>query len=362
MSPAAGFDWEFHAQRANWMSTSAVQHVPRFSGRTENSRGRRSVSVLVMEQRKLVGLEGMVDWLPRSGQPLTIRLLSATCIMGVAVILELAFAQFFGLPGLSILLFAVFACTVLFDHGTGYYASALAIIAAYFNLRLLEYLVPTLLGEIIFALVCAAAALFGEALRAALERALAAERTTRILLGELQHRTQNTLSIIVALLETQARSTTSSEAKEALKVAANRVRIQSEAHRHLRVKSTDKIDAHEYLTEVCRLLEQSLRGGRSIIVNCEAQHTFIDPQKALAVGLIANELITNSIKYAYKEDEEGTIAVKLDRDENDLVRLRVQDDGAGCPDTAPSGTGTQLISALVKEHNGTYRRSNRENG
>jgi two-component system, sensor histidine kinase PdtaS len=319
-------------------------------------------SGLIMEQRKLVGLEGVVDWLPRSGQPLVIRLASATCIMAVAVVLEWGLALYLGLPGLSLLLFAVFVCAVVFDHGTGYYASAIAIIAAYFQLHALEYRVPTLLGEITFALLCAAAALFGEALRSAMERALAGERTTRTLLAELQHRTQNTLSIIVALLETQIRSTSNPEAKEALKLAANRVRIQSEAHRHLSFKSKDKIDAQEYLTQVCRLMEQSLRGGRSLKVECEAEHTLIDPQKALTLGLIANELITNSIKYAYKEHEEGTIAVKLDRDENGLVRLRVQDDGAGCPENAPSGTGTQLISALVKEHKGTYKRSNREKG
>ncbi len=89
---------------------------------------------------------------------------------------------------------------------------------------------------------------------------------------------------------------------------------------------------------------------------------FIDSQKALALGLIANELITNSVKYAHKEHEEGTIAVNLDHDENGLVRLRVQDDGAGCPDNASSGTGTQLISALVKEHHGSYMRRNLEKG
>jgi two-component system, sensor histidine kinase PdtaS len=327
----------------------------------ENSRGRGGVG-LTMEQRKLIGLEGVVDWLPASGQPHFVRVLSATCIMAAAVVLQMAFAVFLGLPGLSILLFAVFACAVLFDHGTGYYASALALIASYFELWLLEYQFPTLFGEIIFALLCAAAALFGEALRGALERALASDRTTRILLRELQHRTQNTLSIIVALLELQVRSTNSPEAKEALKAAANRVRVQSEAHRHLTFKNTDKIDVHEYLTEVCRLLEQSLQGARSVQVKCNAQHALIDPQKALTIGLIANELITNSVKYAYKEDAGGTIAVKLDRDEAGLVRLRVEDDGAGCPDTAPPGTGTQLISALVKEHKGTYKRTNREKG
>jgi two-component sensor histidine kinase len=128
------------------------------------------------------------------------------------------------------------------------------------------------------------------------------------------------------------------------------------------LKSPDKIDAHEYLTEVCRLLEQSFEGARPLKIKCDAQHTLIDPQKALALGLIANEVITNSVKYAYKEDAEGTIAVRLDRDEAGVLRLSVADDGAGCPDTAPSGTGTQLISALVKEHQGAYKRSNREKG
>src|SRR5690348_5328463 len=99
-----------------------------------------------MEQRKLMGLEGMVDWLPASGQPHFIRLLSATCIMGAALVLQVGFAAFLGLPGLSILLFAVFACAVLFDHGTGYYASALALIGAYFDLRLVQSPVPTLVG------------------------------------------------------------------------------------------------------------------------------------------------------------------------------------------------------------------------
>ncbi len=165
----------------------------------------------------------------------------------------------------------------------------------------------------------------------------------------------------LALLELQARSTTSAEAKDALKVAANRIRIQSEAHRHLSFKN-NKIDAHDYLTEVCRLLEESLHGARSLKIICDVQHTFIDPQKALALGLIANELLTNSLKYAYKENEEGTVTVKLDRDEKGLVRLRVQDNGTGCPENVPSGTGTQLISALVKEHKGTYKRTNRERG
>lgn len=92
------------------------------------------------------------------------------------------------------------------------------------------------------------------------------------------------------------------------------------------------------------------------------QRTGIHPQKALALGLITNELVTYSIKYAFDENDVGTIFIGLDRDENGLVRLRVRDDGCGCAEGTRPGTGTELVSALVKQHNGTYTRVNGERG
>jgi two-component sensor histidine kinase len=315
-----------------------------------------------MNEREVIRIGRVIGWLPRAGQPAWLRLAFATGIMGAAFLLELAFAYVLGLPGLSILLFAVFICAVVFDHGTGFYAGALAIAAAYHTLASLQYWAPSLPGTIIFALVCVAVALFGEGLRKALERAIAAERTTNLLLRELQHRTHNTLSIIVALLELQARWATNSEAKEALKAAANRVQIQSEAHRHLHLQHVDKVNAAEYLGEVCRLLERTLQGARPITIDCKIESIIIDAQKALALGLITNELVTNSIKYAFRGKQPGRISVTLFRNQEGVVQLSVFDDGAGCPDDAVAGTGTQLIAALIKEHKGTYSRNNRERG
>jgi two-component sensor histidine kinase len=300
-------------------------------------------------------------WLPATGQPFAVRFASATALTGAAFALELGFAKFLGLPGLFILLSAVFLCAVLFDHGTGLYSGALAIVAGYYTLVTIHHLMLGLSGAVIFALVCALVAVCGEALRKALERAVAAERRANILLRELQHRTQNTLAIIVGLLELQARSSSHKEANDALKAAANRVRIQAEAHRHLDLKQLDKVDAGEYLIGICGLLERSLHDARPIKLDVHMQHILVDPQKALALGLITNELVTNSIKYAFRSDEAGTVSVKLDRNETGLVRLRVRDDGAGCPEKA-TGMGTTLIAALVKEHNGTYQRANLNKG
>jgi two-component sensor histidine kinase len=310
-----------------------------------------------MKRRELTdGLERIIYWLPQADQPLAARFFGATAIMAVAIGLELGFGKFLGLPGLTILLFAVFLVAVVFDHGTGFYASALAIVSGYYTFGLFGYPAPTLAGTMTFSVVCAAAALFGEALRSALERSEARERASDIFLRELEHRVQNTLSMIVALLELQARSADGSEAKEALKSAANRVRIQAEAHRHLHLKEVDKVDANEYLGEICRLLEHSLQGARPITIGCDIERILIEPQKALALGLITNELVTNAVKYAFGDADKGTITVELHSDERGFVRLRVRDDGRGCPDDAPSGLGTRLLTALVKEHHGTYER------
>jgi two-component sensor histidine kinase len=306
-------------------------------------------------------MERVLVWLPSSGQPLTMRFAGATAIMLVVIVGQIVLERATGLPGLSLLLTGVFITAISYDHGTGFYAGVLAIIAGYLAVSQLAF-TPTPSGMAVFALLCFAVAIFGEALRKALQRSILSARTSEMLLEELQHRTKNTLGIIDALLTLQAQASKSAEAKQALLEAAARVRIQAEAHRHLTLKGVSGVDAQEYLAQICKLLETTVAGVRPIAIECSAEQTAIDPQKALALGLIANELITNAVKYAFKPGESGTVSVRLDRDENGLLRLHVSDDGSGCPDDALPGLGTRLISRLVKEHKGSYTRVPREKG
>jgi len=307
------------------------------------------------------GMERALAWMPAASQPLALRFGGATAIMLVLVAAQVILERATGLPGLSLLLTGVFVTAVSYDHGTGFYAGVLAIIAGYFSLSHFTA-TPTASGMIAFALLCFGVAVFGEALRKALERSLLSARTSAVLLEELQHRTQNTLGIIDALLTLQAQASKNEEVRRALLEAATRVRIQSEAHRHLTMQEVGRVDAQEYLAQICKLLETTLAGVRPISIECSAEQTMIDSQKALALGLIANELITNAVKYAFKPGESGSVWVRLDRDENGLLRLRISDDGSGCPDDGLPGLGTRLITRLVKEHNGSYSRINRDKG
>jgi two-component sensor histidine kinase len=306
-------------------------------------------------------MERVLAWLPAPGQPLAVRFAGATVVMLVIVLGQIILERATGLPGLSLLLTGVFITAVSYDHGTGFYAGVIAIVAGYFSVAHLPF-APTAAGMAVFALLCFGVAIFGEALRKALQRSTLAGRTSEMLLEELQHRTKNTLGIIDALLTLQAQASKSEEVRQALFEAATRVRIQAEAHRHLTMREAGRVDAQEYLSQICKLLETTLSGVRPIVIECHAERTTIDAQKALALGLIANELITNAVKYAFRPGESGAVSVFLDRDESGLLRLRVSDDGGGCPEDAVPGLGTRLISRLVKEHKGSYTRVNREKG
>lgn len=303
----------------------------------------------------------MLDWLPPPGQPLAVRFAGASVIMLVVLTGQLILERTTGLPGLSLLLAGVFITAVSYDHGTGVYAGAIAIIAGYFSVAHLPF-APTAAGMVIFAVLCFGMAIFGEELRKALQISKFSARTNEVLLQEVQHRTKNTLAIIDALLTLQAQANSSGEVREALLQAAVRVRIQAEAHQHLTMTEVGRVDAQEYLAGICELLERTLAGVRPIAIECDAEQTMIDPQKALALGLIANELITNAVKYAFKPGQAGMVMVLLDRNENGLLRLRVSDNGSGCPEDSTPGFGTRLISRLVKEHKGSYERVNRERG
>jgi two-component sensor histidine kinase len=160
----------------------------------------------------------------------------------------------------------------------------------------------------------------------------------------------------------QAATAANPEVREALKTSAGRVRLQSDAHRHLTLRNSSKIDAKEYLMEVCGLLQQTLQGIRPVEISCRAQSVLVDPQKALAIGLITNELVTNAVKYAFEGSAKGKIAVELEREASGRLRLSVSDDGAGCPETLEPGMGTNLVDALAKEYRGTFERVNRMRG
>ena len=267
------------------------------------------------------------------------------------------------LPGFFILLVGIFVVSVAFDRASGYYATALAAISAAFVLPRLYPQSPVAIGLVVFALVGIALSIVSESLRGALERAVKAEREKDMLFSELSHRMQNNLAIASSLLQMQSRAHRNPEVAAAL--GQCRPPAQYSGRRPAAFAAQGQRRWWRCATisaSVCEHLMRSVEAARTIEFDFDLEPVTVSADKALVLGLITNELVTNAIKYAFADDQKGTITVSLWRGETGMVELVVADDGKGCPDDAADGFGTKLIEGLVAQHGGRRRRQNMNPG
>jgi two-component system, sensor histidine kinase PdtaS len=301
-------------------------------------------------------MEELLLRLPKRPQPFLIRFAVTTAVMAVCIGVQLAIARLSGLPGLFILLVGIFAVSTVFDRASGFYATAIGTISAFLIIRHLFPQVPGVPVLVILFCVGIALSVFSEALRLAMERAIAAERETDILFRELAHRMHNNMALAISLLDMQGRAHDNPEVRAALSNAVDRLSILAEGQKQLRPQGAGLVEMQSYLGRICAHLSRSIGAGRAIDFDLAIEPVTVSAEKALVIGLIANELVTNAIKYAFPGDRSGTIAVSFAKDSEkdsagELV-LTVADDGAGCPDDAAEGFGTRLIQGLLVQHGG----------
>lgn len=171
------------------------------------------------------------------------------------------------------------------------------------------------------------------------------------LLKEVNHRVQNSIALVAAFLRLQARSA-SPETKLSLSEADQRLMAVSLAHRRLyQDDSVETLDLARYLTELIEELTLSMGNGWQNAVSLDLAPILTDTRQAVTVGLIANELITNAVKYAYG-GEVGPILIKLEQHRSTL-RLIISDKGAGFGShIAGTGFGSRMMTILVQQANG----------
>ena len=177
------------------------------------------------------------------------------------------------------------------------------------------------------------------------------------MLYELNHRIRNNLAMVASVLELQRRAQKDQGAKDAFASAAGRVHVIANAHNHLMPKDGQSlIDMREYLTVCCQNLGDALRDVRPIAVTVNAEQILLRDDKAVSVGLIVNELVTNAFKYAFPEDRGGTVNVVLRHESDHTLKLVVEDDGEGCPEDAREGLGSRIVRLLAQQLGSTIRR------
>ena len=137
-----------------------------------------------------------------------------------------------------------------------------------------------------------------ERVRLEREHAIAGERIG-MLLQELTHRVKNSLQIIAAMVSIEARSHKSGEGKAALERVSHRINALGQLYSKLSKGNTvEAVDAATYLDELCRDLIESLHeeGGTFVELKTDIESEFLPTDRAVPIGLIVNELVTNAVK------------------------------------------------------------------
>lgn len=196
-----------------------------------------------------------------------------------------------------------------------------------------------------------------EELRAANCQLAAASSDRETLLREAVHRSRNDLQRLSASLHLQIATTADATAQAALREAVMRVEALARVNGRLEGywhTAGDAVDSQAFIEGLAADLRLAIINLRPITLIVEAESHPLTATRAIAVGLILNELVTNSLKYAFPGDQAGRIFIRF-RQETDVFALSVEDDGIGIAEgAAPQGTGLgrRLVRALAAQLGG----------
>ncbi len=176
-----------------------------------------------------------------------------------------------------------------------------------------------------------------------------------ILLKEVHHRVKNNMQVISSLLNLQSASLKNERTLSMFRESQNRVKSMALVHEIL-YQSQDiaSVNFSLYVKQMSASLQKSFGArARDITVKVKVPNIVLDIDEAIPCGLIVNELISNSIKYAFPKRSDGLIAVELKRKKNSLV-LTVRDNGVGLPAKAErsQSLGLTLVRALSEQLKG----------
>ncbi|MFB9841464.1 histidine kinase dimerization/phosphoacceptor domain -containing protein [Mucilaginibacter ginsenosidivorans] len=178
-----------------------------------------------------------------------------------------------------------------------------------------------------------------------------------ILMREIHHRVKNNLQVISGLLELQSKAVADEAAKDALMEGRNRVRSIALIHQNLyQVENLSSIELRQFVSDLCRQVESVYKKQAVIGLNIEVPVLYLDIDSAVPLGLIMNELLTNSFKYAFNDGAPGRIDIEISIVSEGRYELTYSDNGPGLPkdfDLAHATTmGMQLIYDLSRQIGG----------
>lgn len=180
-----------------------------------------------------------------------------------------------------------------------------------------------------------------------------------LLLKEIHHRVKNNLEVVSSLLSLQSAQIDDPNVQDAIK--ASRTRVQSMGLLHQKLyqgKNLAAIDMKEYFVNLGESILDSFGAEGQVQIKCAMQHLELDIDTAVPLGLIVNELLTNSLKYAFPDGRPGEIRIAMSEEQQNELALVIEDNGVGLPGdgrTVGTGFGSQLVQLLTQQLEGDLK-------
>ena len=179
------------------------------------------------------------------------------------------------------------------------------------------------------------------------------------LLKEIHHRVKNNLQIVMSLLNSQSAYIDNELALTAIHDSQHRVHAMSLIHQKLyNSENLSSIDMSLYIHELVSYLADSFNTGQRVRFEYDIEPLQMDISQAIPLGLILNEAITNSIKYAFPDNREGVVNITLSSTSPDHYLLVISDNGIGIPSHLKNkkvgSLGMSLMAGLSEDLDGSF--------
>jgi len=175
---------------------------------------------------------------------------------------------------------------------------------------------------------------------------LAEEKTW--LLREIHERVKINLDTVMTILHSRP-SGLNAQTFDAMQKSENRIYAMSLIHQHLfQSDNLDPVSMKVYIPDLVNNLKNSFSISPALDVRLEIENILFDIEDAVPIGLIINEVVTNSLKYAFREDQKGQIILSLVKAENERYSLTIADNGVGLPTKLESEDSNSLGMKLIK--------------
>lgn len=178
----------------------------------------------------------------------------------------------------------------------------------------------------------------------------------QILLSELQHRVKNNLQHVISILEIQKESINFNNIEELIKSNQNRIQSMALLHKKLTVHdNVNEIQLSKYIREIAELVIDSYENlDKKIDLIIDTKVDYLPITKASPIGLIIVELVSNSLKHAFKDTDQGQILIFMNK-ENNTYEFQYNDNGIGYDfyTVANTGLGKELITGLIDQLGGS---------